>query len=208
MALEAKDRPQSMQLWLEMLNYKSSIPNSVAKGGNVEAKNPTLTPPPPVEDTHKKEVVYLEPTIEKKTISNKSKSARKVPWVSLTILLLFSSLIGYILTAFNAPVLFWAVTVALAVAVARAGGAVAVAVAVAVGLAWAGVLAGAVARDGGAVAGALALAVAGTLTLALAVALAWALEESFSSVHTFLILTGTSNLGLGLGWIVHKFFTR
>ena len=138
MALEAKDRPQSMQSWLEILSYKSSIPNA---------------------DTE---------------------IARTIPWVSLTILLLLSSLMGYILTAVNAPFLSWAVAVAGAVL----GGSM--------------VVVGDVARPR---AGAVAWAVAG-------VGASHHLEKSFSKDHTFLILTGTSNLGLGLGWIVHKFFTR
>ena len=196
MALEAKDRPQSMQSWLEILSYKSSIPNVEEKVSNaarenvttaikvvrawetinnveenntnvepdilnVEEKNPTVTSPPPVEDTHKKEVVYPEPTIEEETINNKPD--RKVPWVLLTILLLLYSLMGYILTAVNAPFLRWAVAVAWAVA-------------------W-------------------VVSVAGIV--------AWAcdkLEEPFSKFHAFLIVTGTSNLGLGLGWIVYRLF--
>jgi hypothetical protein len=48
--------------------------------------------------------------------------------------------------------------------------------------------------------------------VAWAVGLAWAawagyeLEKSFSKFHTFLILTSTSNLGLGLGWLVYRLF--
>ncbi|MCL1466032.1 hypothetical protein [Argonema galeatum] len=40
-------------------------------------------------------------------------------------------------------------------------------------------------------------------------ALSWAEEEllnSFSKFHTFLILLGTSWLGLGLGWLVYQIF--
>jgi serine/threonine protein kinase len=101
MALEAKDRPESMQVWLKMLNYKSQIPNAEKKVSNaarenvntaiklvrawetinnveenntnveldilnVEEENLTVTSLPPVKDIHKKEVVYPEPTIEKK----------------------------------------------------------------------------------------------------------------------------------------------
>jgi eukaryotic-like serine/threonine-protein kinase len=152
MALEARDRPESMQVWLEMLNYKSQIPNVVEKVSNaakenvntaikpvrawktinnveenivnVKEENLTVTSLPPVKDIHKKEVVYPEPTIEKKTIRNKPD--RTVLWVSLTIVLLLYSLMGYILTAFK--------------------------------------------------------------------------------FHPFLILAGTSNVGLGLGWIVHRLF--
>jgi serine/threonine-protein kinase len=64
-----------------------------------------------------------------------------------------------------------------------------------------------------AVAGNLVLAwvwaVAGTVVLAVAGALAWVGEEllkSFSCFNTFLILTGTAGLGLGLGWLVSQKF--
>ena len=234
MALEARDRPESMQVWLEMLNYKSQIPNAEKKVSNaarenvntsiklvrawetinnveenntnvepnivnVKEENLTVTSLPPVKDIHKKEVVYPEPTIEKKTIRNKPD--RTVLWVSLTIVLLLYSLMGYILTAFNAPFLLWALVVAVAVFVAWTG-------------AWTGALAGALA---------VAMFVAVTVAVAMFVAGAWAgawawagavagavvgeeLRKSFRKFHPFLILAGTSNVGLGLGWIVHRLF--
>ncbi|MFM6846643.1 MAG: serine/threonine protein kinase, partial [Dolichospermum sp.] len=93
MALEAKDRPESMQVWLEMLNYNFSTQNaeqnsvnpeiiivSESKNNsnveaninnvegnntnvesdivNVKEENPTVTLPPSVGDSYKKEVVY------------------------------------------------------------------------------------------------------------------------------------------------------
>ncbi|MBO1055290.1 MAG: serine/threonine protein kinase [Dolichospermum sp. JUN01] len=210
MALEEEDRPPFMQSWLEMLSHKHQILN-------VEEENPTVTPPPPVKDIHKTEDVYPESTIEKKPISNKPD--RKVPWVSLTILLLLYSLMGYILTASNAPFLLWAEAVALALAMTGAGAwswswAEAVALALAMtgpgALAVAGILAFA-----GAGAGAGALAVAGVGAVAWAGAWAWAwpmdgawpkLEKSFNKFHTFLIVTVTSNVGLGLGWIAYRLF--
>lgn len=171
MALEAKDRPQSMQSWLKMLDHKHQIPNAVVKGRNagieivnavanivnagtkivnvvvkgrnVEAKDPTVTPPPPVEDTHRKEYVYSRPTVEEETIRNKP--ARTITWVSLTIVLFLYCFIGYVLTGVNAPFLLWVVavagTVALAVVVAvvvavPAPNDVVVAVAVGLGLGW------------------------------------------------------------------------
>lgn len=39
MALEARDRPESMQVWLEMLNYKSQIPNAEKKVSNAAREN-------------------------------------------------------------------------------------------------------------------------------------------------------------------------
>ncbi|OBQ40584.1 MAG: serine/threonine protein kinase [Anabaena sp. CRKS33] len=231
MALEAKDRPESMQVWLKMLNYKSQIPNAEKKVSNaarenvntaiklvrawetinnveenntnveldilnVEEENLTVTSLPPVKDIHKKEVVYPEPTIEKKTIRNKPD--RTVLWVSLTIVLLLYSLMGYILTAFNAPFLLWASVVAVAVFVAWSG-------------TWTGTEAGALALTGAwAVTVAVAVFVAGAWAGAWAVAVAWSggvvgeeLRKSFRKFHTFLILAGGLNVGLGLGWIVY-----
>ncbi|MFN5953187.1 MAG: serine/threonine protein kinase [Dolichospermum sp.] len=230
MALEAKDRPESMQVWLKMLNYKSQIPNAEKKVSNaarenvntaiklvrawetinnveenntnveldilnVEEENLTVTSLPPVKDIHKKEVVYPEPTIEKKTIRNKPD--RTVLWVSLTIVLLLYSLMGYILTAFNAPFLLWASVVAVAVFVAWSG-------------TWTGAEAGALAIAGAwAVTVAVAVFVAGAWAGAWAGAVAWSggvvgeeLRKSFRKFHTFLILAGGLNIGLGLGWIV------
>jgi serine/threonine-protein kinase len=65
----------------------------------------------------------------------------------------------------------------------------------------------------GTLAGTLAGAGVGAVAWAGAGAWAWAmdgawpkLEESFNKFHTFLIVTGTSNVGLGLGWIVYRLF--
>lgn len=117
-----------------------------------------------------------------------------------------------------------AVALAGGVAWGRAGGvagAVAWAVAGAGGLAvgWAGLMAylgvaGSVAVRwvvalAGGVAGALALVVflavvvAGTLT---SIMVEDKLKKSFSKFHTFLILLGTSWLGLGLGWLLASIF--
>ncbi|OKH39938.1 serine/threonine protein kinase [Nostoc calcicola FACHB-389] len=123
MALEAKDRPQSMQVWLAMLEA------------------PKATPPPPVNPVHRTEAVrpkvkLLEPISSKPS----TKSSRIIPWGWLIGVLLSYLLIGYLLAASNAPYIIWAwaVAVAGAWAVAWAGaGAVAGAVAVAVALAGA-----------------------------------------------------------------------
>ena len=108
---------------------------------------------------------------------------------------------GYILTAVNAPFSLSAVAVVVTwvMAVDVAGAvvvtwvmAVVVVVAVVVtgtlGVVWAGALAG-----------------AGNWVVAGAVVMVMdKLGKSFSKFHTFLILAGTSNIGLGLGWIVHQ----
>lgn len=211
MALEEKDRPELMQLWLEMLNYKSQIPNEEEKVSNaarenvntsiklvrawetinnveenntnvepnivnVKEENPTVTPPFPVGDSYKKEVVYPKPKIEEKSI--RKKPARTIPWVSLTILLLTYCIIGFILTPVIAGAMAWAVVVAWAVAWAAA-------------VAWAVAVAGAV----------MAVAVPALVAKAI---VGDKLEKSFNKFHTFLILAGTSNIGLGLGFIVYK----
>jgi serine/threonine-protein kinase len=227
MALEAKDRPQSMQAWLEMLNNKHEIPNvgknainaerenvntainivfapetinNVEKNNpRVKVENPIVISPPLVRDTHKKEVVYPKPERYKKTINNKP--ARTIPWVQLTIVLTTVVLLPYFLISYltlsNFSVdigVFWAVLVG-------------------VGVLWAG--AGAVAGAFDAwvwIVGVAWFVIWGWSLLLWALGLAWAawagheLEKSFSKFHTFLILTSTSNIGLGLGWIVYRLF--
>ncbi|MBS9393474.1 MAG: hypothetical protein HEQ31_10080 [Dolichospermum sp. OL03] len=153
MALEAKDRPQSMQSWIEMLGYKSSTSNK-----------PTKT----------------------------------IPWVSLTIVLLVYFIIGYILTADNAQFLLWAVVVAMAWAWAWAEIEIWTIWGVLVAYYVAGVTAMAAAGAG---AGAGVTAVAVVMLVVVNV-----LGNSFSKFHTFLIVAGTSNIGLGLGWIVYRLF--
>ncbi|MEH2071828.1 MAG: serine/threonine-protein kinase [Nostoc sp.] len=184
MVLEAKDRPQSMQAWLAMLEA------------------PKATPPPSVAPVHKKEVVrskakLLEPIPSKPS----TKSSRIIPWGSLVYVLFSYQLVGYFLGASNDSYIVWAWAGAWAVAWAVAG-AVAVAVAGAVAVVgavaayvtwtvWAGAWAGAAVW---AWAGAGAMAVAGDKLL-----------KSFSKFYTFLILASISSLGLGLGWLVYRF---
>lgn len=231
MALEAKDRPESMQVWLKMLNYNFSTQNAEQNSvnpeiiivsesqnnSNVEAninnveenntnvelnivnvreENPTVTLPPSVGDSYTKEVVYHQSTVEEKPISKKP--ARKVPWVSLTILLLTYCIIGLILTAVIAAAMAWAVVVAWAAAVAKTRAVavvavVAVAVAVATGVATGVAWVGAAVATGVAVPALVVKAIVGDK-----------LEKSFSKFHAFLILAGTCNVGLGLGWIVYQ----
>ncbi len=98
MALEAKDRPQSMQAWLAMLEA------------------PKATPPPPVEPIYRKEVVppkakpNLEPILDKPA----TKSPRVIPWGWLVGILLSYLLIGYLLAAPNARYIILAMNVAVA----------------------------------------------------------------------------------------------
>ncbi|MDZ8104430.1 MAG: serine/threonine-protein kinase, partial [Nostoc sp. DedQUE12a] len=100
MALEAKDRPQSMQAWLAMLEA------------------PKATPPPPVESVHRKEVVRSKAKLNLKPILDKpaTKSLRVIPWGWLVGVLLGYLLIGYLLAASNAAYIVWAWGVAWGVA--------------------------------------------------------------------------------------------
>ncbi|BAY12523.1 serine/threonine protein kinase [Calothrix sp. NIES-2098] len=186
MALEAEDRPQSMQAWLAMLEA------------------PKATPPPSVESVHRKEVVRSKAKLLELIPSKPStKSFRIIPWSSLISVLLSYLLLGYLLAASNAPYIIWAVAVA---------GAVAWAVAAAVAVPWAVAAAGAVAVvvvGAGVVAWAVAGVVAGVVAWAAAAAATVVGEdllESFSKFHTFLILASTSSLGLGLGWLGNRIF--
>ncbi|MFM6157075.1 MAG: hypothetical protein ACKO3K_15965 [Cuspidothrix sp.] len=52
---------------------------------------------------------------------------------------------------------------------------------------------------------AVAGAVAGTVALVVTIA-NYQLEQSFNRFYTFLILVTTSNIGLGLGWMIHQLF--
>ncbi|MBE9000124.1 serine/threonine protein kinase [Nostoc sp. LEGE 12447] len=193
MALEAKDRPQSMQAWLAMLEA------------------PKAKPPPLVDPVHRKEVVPSKAKLPSKPILVKptTKPPRIIPWGWLVGVLLSYLFTGYLLAAFKAPYIIWAVAVAVAEAWAVAW---AKAVAWAGLVAWAGFVAWTVAVSSTvawawawAWAWAVSLTVVGAWALALAVA-GDKLLESFSKVNTFLILASTSSLGLGLGWLGHRIF--
>jgi serine/threonine-protein kinase len=229
MALEAKDRPESMQLWLKMLTYKSQILNAGEKSVNpeiiivseskninnveknninvepnivnVKEENPIVTPPPPVIDTYKKEVVDLNPTVDKKLSSKKP--ARIIPWCPLSILLLAYFIIGFMLINVNALFWLWFVAVVAAVFAATEADAWELARVVA-GIVFVTMLITGASSHAGA-AGIVTWIIGGVA----AGSVGWAraeLETSFSKFHTFLILAGTSIVGLGLvwvGWIVY-----
>ncbi|QDL08072.1 serine/threonine protein kinase [Brasilonema octagenarum UFV-E1] len=214
MALEANDRPQSMQAWLTMLKAPKAVPpplvdiklqSKVSPVIASETKwNEAISPKALLqqnvtwyEPVHKTEVVRRQ--FDESKSKPATKSPRIIPWVRLVGILFIYIFIGYCLAFFlsKAP-LFWVVcTWAFVWAF------VWWAVAVAVTLTWA--------------AWVWAVAVAGTLfwarTLFWVVVWAWfvasiarKLQESFSKIHTFLILAGTSNLGLSLGWLGHRIF--
>ncbi|WP_249066407.1 serine/threonine protein kinase [Argonema antarcticum] len=169
MELEAKNRPQSMQEWLKLL----------------EVANRTVE-------------VSLPP-----------KKRRNIPWGKLTGVLLSYAVLGF----FSAPSAWaWAWAWALASALASAS-------ALAWAWAWTSLLASAWALalasasawvSASASASSWALASASAWALAWAWALALASDElvkSFSKFHTFLILLGTSWLGLGLGWLAYQIYS-
>jgi serine/threonine-protein kinase len=193
--------------------------------------DPAHNPPPPVDPAYRREVVHpssdkssprqseepdiQQPQSEEPDIQQPQseepdiQETRTIPWDRLTGTLIFNAITGFILTVSYAPLWTWAVAWAIAWvgAVASAGVltvAWAGAVAMAVVLAVAGTLAGARAVD---VAGAMAIVgvVAGAGSGS-GVGAYYTLLKSFNWLHTFLILAGTSGLGLGLGWLVGLIF--
>lgn len=176
MALEEKDRPQSMQEWLSLLEAPTPAPPSVEAD---ESREDII--PPSQED--------LDFFYERKTPQTK-----QLPWFRLLAALIGYALIGLLLPSY----LVTAGVVALVVAGAGAAGAKAVAMGVAV---VASVILAVVGTKNVAIAIALGVILAG----AVAWTVAWAgkkLLTSFDKLQTFGVLSVTSLLGLGLGWLV------
>lgn len=203
MALEAKDRPQSIQEWLAMLQASKA------------------TPPPPVESVHRKEVVRPEVKLKSEATSDKPaiKSPRIIPWGWLVGVLFSYLLIACLLSESNAPYIVWALVVAVAMALTWAGFtamASAWALFMAMAGAWAWTVAWVVAMVG-TVTWARAVDWAGFMDWAGLMAwewsaawiVAWAvavagdkLLKSFSRFDACLILAVTSGVGLGLRWLL------
>ena len=203
MALEPKKRPQSMQAWLKLL------------------EEPRIVTPPPAPSVYRQEVVRpsANQTSWQLFRTASTRKARTIPWVRLTVIAVCYLVIGIFLVEVGVWGVAWAWAVAQAVGVA-------VGVAVAVTEIETGTVAGAVATAVavvGAGAGTVGVGVgmAGTVGVGVGMAGAvgvagagsgagaWArekLQESFSKFHTFLILLGTSWLGLGLGWLLGSIF--
>ncbi|WGV26288.1 serine/threonine protein kinase [Halotia branconii] len=201
MALEAKDRPQSMQAWLAMLEA------------------PKTTPPPPVESVHRKEVVLSKAKPNSEVILGEpaTKLPRIIPWGWLIGVLLSYLLIACLLSESNAPYIVWALVVAVALTWA---GFMAMTSAWALFLALAGVWAWTVAyfvSFVGAVALAKAVDWARFMDWAGLIAWEWSaawivawvvavagdkLLKSFSKFDACLILAVTSGVGLGLEWLL------
>jgi serine/threonine protein kinase len=191
MALEAKDRPQSMQVWLAMLEA------------------PKATPPLTVEPVHRTEFIRPNTNSQSDATPNNQVTTptKTIPWGWLTVSLLLYVLMGYLLVSSKISPLnvavAWAVSGVWAIAVSRVrDAAMAMARARALNLALAFVLV---------VALTFVLLVALPLTVPVALALpivlaGHELRKSFSKVDTFVILASTSSLGLGLGWLGHRIF--
>jgi serine/threonine-protein kinase len=236
MALEAKDRPQSMQDWLDMLEapkptppppvepvHKTEVVRPKTKPKSTPDKPATkspdhpqsiwlamleaqkATPPPPVVPVHRQEVVRSKAKPKSTPHKPATKSPRIIPWVRLVGILFIYIFIGYCLALalYKTPLLqvvciwvfVWAFISAFVWTVAVAGTWTGAWVWVAVS-AWAWVVAS---TGAGVWAWAWAWVVASTQRK---------LQQSFSNFHTFLILIGTSNLGLSLGWLGHRIYTN
>ncbi|NEO99853.1 MAG: serine/threonine protein kinase [Symploca sp. SIO2E9] len=198
MALEAKERPQSMQQWLKLLEApKVVIPPPVFK----LPKAPKVVVPAPVKKTYRQEIVWPSPKKSPALPPRKpdTRQTRTIPWIWLVLLLISYLSIGSFLTEAKVLVVVWAWAVAGAWVMAGAVAEIVtiifamifamfwfLVVAVAVVGTWAGAVA---------VVGAVTVAVAGAV-------IATKLGKSFSKSQTFVILSGTSILGLTLGWLV------
>ncbi|NEU81138.1 serine/threonine-protein kinase, partial [Nostoc sp. UIC 10630] len=103
MALEAKDRPESMYVWLAMLEKPKAMASLA------------------LEPVHREEVVYSKGKLNSQTIPGKSaiKFPKIIPWDWLVSILLIYLLIGYLLAVSNASYILWAVTWAWACTVAE-----------------------------------------------------------------------------------------
>ncbi|MEQ8465091.1 serine/threonine protein kinase [Coleofasciculus sp. E1-EBD-02] len=194
MELEPKKRPQSMPAWLKLLEI------------------PTVLTPPPV---HEQEFFHpsANQTSRQPFRTANTRKAKTIPWVRLTVIAGYYLVIGFFLVMVEAEVepepwimaMAGAAAAAVAVTVAGAVAVGGVAGAAAWAVAWVGAVGVGVAVGGVDV----GLAGAVTMTVTMAGAGDWArekLRESFSKFHTFLILLGTSWLGLGLGSLLGSIF--
>ncbi|MEQ9238420.1 serine/threonine protein kinase [Coleofasciculus sp. E2-BRE-01] len=181
MALKPKKRPQSMQAWLKLL------------------EEPRAVTPPPAARVHRQEVVRPS---DHQTSRQPSKTAdarktRTNPWALLTLSAGFYLVIGFLfgqelevlgvvvacaMSATCAMPVAWPRSVAWAVPVFWAAGALVEAAS------W------------------IMFWIMAVPTVLVEAGVREGLQESFSKFHTFLILLGTSWLGLGLGWLLASIF--
>jgi serine/threonine protein kinase len=188
-ALEATDRPQSMQQFLELLGV------------------PAVIPPPPVEPVYR--IEFVSPKIKPKTSPDKpgTTSPRIIPWGWLVGIFLIYLLISYFLAAYEPTYTVLALAFAFALAFAW----ILVWENESQSLFWifTGFLVVVVGFSRYGI-GALGWAVITMLSAAALTIFAGTaqdeLNKSFSRVHAFLILASTSSLGFGLGWLGYRIF--
>jgi serine/threonine protein kinase len=199
MALEAINRPQSMQAWLKLLQTPAPLPQPLQTPLELNTPSPLpQRPQTPTEPQPQKPFSPNQNPIPSSDVSRRSsadpyashqRQVRSISWLGMTVLLLGYVAIGSISSFLLAPLELWGFTLAFAVAVAWVGTlafAVTVALVLALVLAW-------------------AWAWAGVFVGVWVVAVAWVgagLLKSFSRLQTLLILVGISFGGLGLGWLV------
>jgi serine/threonine-protein kinase len=178
-----------MQAWLKLLEI------------------PTVLTPPPVLPVHRQKVVRpsANQTFRQLSRTASTRKARTIPWVRLTVIAGYYLVIGFLVGVWS---MFWAGAGVMtgAVAVVDADN-VADVLITAVVVTVVSAVVSAVVSVG---AGFGAVYVAWTVTLAVALLSGLVagkkLQESFNKFHTFLILLGTSWLGLGLGWLLGSIF--
>jgi serine/threonine-protein kinase len=169
--------------------------------------------------------------VEKKRekIANSSKQKRTIPWGDIAGFFLSSTLAGYLLTIYETPGLALSVAIAAdLLAVSLAAGSFAAessgcfplltflgwAIAAITSLVWSVYLVWAATIPWGGIIVGIAIALVAAacilvtvlMTIGIGISATQRLLKSSSRLHTFLILLGTSWLGLGLGWLVRWLF--
>ncbi len=198
MAFQARERPQSVREWLELLGVKEALVSV-----NVEKK--------------------------REKIANSSKQKGTIPWGDIAGFFLSSTLAGYLLTIYETPGLALSVAIAAdLLAVSLAAGSFAAessgcfplltflgwAIAAITSLVWSVYLVWAATIPWGGIIVGIAIALVAAacilvtvlMTIGIGISATQRLLKSFSRLQTFLILLGTSWLGLGLGWLVRWLF--
>ncbi|MDJ0658946.1 MAG: serine/threonine-protein kinase [Crocosphaera sp.] len=176
MALEKEDRPQSISAWLGLLA--------------------TLQPPPSVGTEYHKDVIKPQISTKSNNLPHSRDILIQIPWIRLNILFLLYAIYGAIIAVTQSSFWAWVVTLTLLWTVV-----VAIASSVAIAWVWTGVVAIIVAVTLG-----WPWASEWSLAWATAMCIAWSgekLEQGNSSLFDrFLILSGVSLGGMGLGYLI------
>ncbi|MEH2307879.1 serine/threonine protein kinase [Nostoc sp.] len=234
MALEAKDRPPSMQEWLKMLEVSKAIPSPPSETVHIqEVVPPKPKPESVVASLNEFKQMEARAVVSPKAKSEPSPSVEEVHGTEATPgkqvthiwwLWLAGSWVGYVLMGYflgTSYALLWAGTVAGAVILAWAwasfpggkevwfSGILAILWAVIMAVVWAGALVEAL-IDG---TGALFVAMAGAFPAIIFESIfgykllrIYELQKSFSKFHIFIILAGISALGLISGLLGQLIF--